>query len=161
MDISVRARKAASESSQHFNPPSASLGHTEVLVKGKAVSVPSVQIDGRTVITTGRWLKIAAVRDEELVEGDTVPEAKSFIAKLKKGGLNADLFTFAQRLPDKTPRHCYQTEWENAAVIPITTFSHWWKEGTEYSIRKAVNRAKKLGVVVRSAEFNDAFVEAT
>ena len=43
-----------------------------------------------------------------------------------------------------------QIEWENAAAIPITNFSHWWKECTEYSIRKAVNRAKKLGVTVTS-----------
>ena len=34
--------------------------------------VPSTEIDGRVVITTGNWLKIAAVREEELVEGDTV-----------------------------------------------------------------------------------------
>ena len=66
-------------------------------MKGKTVFVPSVQIDGRTVITTGKWLKIAAVRDEELVEGDTVADPESFVLQLKKSGLKADLFTFAQR----------------------------------------------------------------
>ncbi len=38
------------------------------------LSVPSVEIDGRTVITTGNWLKIAAFHDEDLVEGDTVAD---------------------------------------------------------------------------------------
>ena len=137
------------------------IGHTEIRVKGKTVRVPSVQIDGRTVITTGKWLKIAAVREEELVEGQTITEPEPFISRLRESGLNADLLTFAQRIPDVAPRHGYRIDWENAAVIPITTFSQWWTEGTEYSIRKAVNRAKKLGVVVKLAEFNDEFLEAT
>ena len=49
-----------------------SVNHIEIRVKGKPVSVPSAQIDGRTVITSGRWLKIAAAQDEELIEGETV-----------------------------------------------------------------------------------------
>jgi hypothetical protein len=124
-------------------------------VKGKAVSVPSAQIDGRTVIATGRRLKIAAVRDEDLMECETVRDPARFVSQLKDTGLNADLFTFAQRMPDAAPKHSYHIEWENAAALPITTFSDWWKERTEYSIRKGVNRAKKAGVVVKVAEFND------
>ena len=46
--------------------------HAEIHVRGKAVCVPSAQIESRTVITTGNWLKVAAVRNEELVEGNTV-----------------------------------------------------------------------------------------
>jgi hypothetical protein len=129
-------------------------------VKGKTTFVPSVQIDGRTVITTGKWLKIAAVRHEELVEGDTVADPDLFVSRLKKSGLKADIFTFAQRVPDSAVRYSYHTEWENAAAIPITTYSRWWKECTEHSVRKSVNRAKKLGVVAKLAEFNDEFVEA-
>jgi hypothetical protein len=138
-----------------------SISRTEIRVRGKAVRVPSAQIDERTVVTTGKWLKIAAVREEELVEGDTVAHPESFLSQLKESGLNADLFTFAQRLPEKMPKYSYPMEWDNAAVIPITSFLHWWKDRAEYSIRKAVNRAKKLGVVVRLAEFDDAFIEAT
>jgi hypothetical protein len=137
-----------------------STGHTEIRVKGKAVPVPSAEIDGRIVITTGKWLKIAAVREEELVDGDTVVNPNSFFSGLKESGLKADLFTFAQRLPAKTLKYSYPAEWGNAAVIPITNFSHWWKELAEYSIRKAVNRSKKVGVVVKLTEFDDAFVEA-
>lgn len=136
------------------------IAHTEIRVRGKAVFVPSVQIDGRTVITTGKWLKLAAVRHEELVEGDTVADPDAFVSRLKESGLKADLFTFAQRLPEEKPKYSFFTEWENAASIPITSFSHWWKERAEYSIRKAVNRAKKLGVEVRVTEFNDDFVGA-
>ncbi len=137
-----------------------SIERSEIGVKGKRLVVPSVQIGERTVISTGRWLKVAAVRHEELLEGATVADPGSFVSQLKKSGLHADLFTFAQRLPDRTPEYGYRKEWENVAAIPITNFPHWWKECTEYSIRKAVNRAKKLGVVVRVVEFDDEFVKA-
>ena len=54
------------------------MNHTEIAIRGKVVRVPSAQIDGRTVVTTGKWLKIVAVQDEELVEAETVPNPKVF-----------------------------------------------------------------------------------
>ena len=134
--------------------------YTEIRIKGETVSVPSVEIHGRTVITTGKWLRMAAVRDEDLVEGETIADAESFISCLRKSCLKADLFTFAQRLPDVTPKHSYHIEWENAAALPIKSCAHWWQAQTEYSIRKGVNRAKKLGVTVMVVDFNDQLVEA-
>jgi len=153
------ALKPAAETAPGPERPSHAVGESEVRVKGKALTAPTAEIDGRTVFTTGKWLRIASVCDEELVEGDTVSDPESFISRLKVSGLRADLFTFAQRLPDTAPKHSYHTEWENAAAIPITTYSEWWKERTEYSIRKGVNRAKKLGVVVKPVEFDDALLE--
>jgi hypothetical protein len=134
--------------------------HIEIRAKGTTLCVPSMQIDGKTVFTNGRWLKTAAIPEEELIEGDTIGDPDSFVSRLREARLRADLFTFAQRLPDTTPKYTYHINWEDLAVIPITTFSDWWKERTEYSIRKAVNRAKKLGVVVKVADFNDKFAEA-
>ncbi len=136
-----------------------STDHTEIRVKGKAVLVPSAQIDGRTVITTGRWLKMAAVQDEDLVEGEMLADPLSFVLHLKETGLNPDMFTFAQKLPDTTPKYTYHLEWDNQAVIPITTFSDWWEKRVESSVRRAVRKATKAGIVVRLAEFDDAFVQ--
>jgi hypothetical protein len=135
-----------------------SIEHTEIRVKGESVHVPSARIDGRTVLTTGKWLHIAAVQDEELVEGETVADPESFVSQLKDSGLKADIFTFAQKLPDTTPRYKYHLEWDNLAVIPITTFSNWWEKRVESSVRRAVKKAAKFGVVVKSAELEDAFV---
>jgi hypothetical protein len=131
----------------------------DIRIKGKTIRVPSVCINGRTVIATGKWLKTAAVLDEELVEGETVPDPELFLARLKDAELKSDIFTFAQKLPDISARHEYHLEWDNAAVIPITSFSDWWEKRAEYDVRKAVKRAKKLGVVVELSEFNDAFVD--
>ena len=44
-------------------------------------------------------------------------------------------------------------------MIPITTFSDWWEKRVEPSVRRAVRKATKEGVVVRPAELDDAFVK--
>ena len=132
---------------------------TEIRVKGKAVSVPSARIDGRTIIATGTWLQLATAQDEDLIEGETVTDPKSFVAQLKETGLKADIFTFAQKLPDVAPRYSYHMEWDNFAVIPITTFSDWWEKRIESSVRRAVRKATKLGLVVTPVEFDDEFVK--
>jgi hypothetical protein len=132
-------------------------GQIEVHVKGKPVRVPSTQIDGRTVLATGKWLEIATVQDEELTESESVADPESFISHLKESGLNADIFTFSQKLWDTTPKYKYLLEWDNWAVIPITTYTDWEKRA-ESSVRRAVRRAAKLGVVVKVAEFDDRFV---
>ena len=89
--------------------------HTEVRIKGQALSVPSVEIGGRTVITTGSWLKIATVHDEELVEGDTVADPESFISRMKERGLNADIFSFPRSSP--IPLRSIRTTW-NGTIPP-------------------------------------------
>jgi len=132
-------------------------GQIEIHVKGKPVRVPSAQIDGRTVLATGKWLEIATVQDEELTESESVADPESFISHLKESGLNADIFTFSQKLWDTTPKYKYLLEWDNWAVIPITTYADWEKRA-ESSVRRAVRRAAKLGVVVKVAEFDDRFV---
>jgi hypothetical protein len=116
-------------------------------------------VDGRTVLTTGKWLKIAAVQDDDLVEGEAVADPESFIPHLQGTGLKADIFTFAQKLEDNTPKHKYQREWDNLAVIPITTFAHWWEKRVDAGARRAVRKATKSGVVVKLAELDDAFVQ--
>jgi hypothetical protein len=132
--------------------------YVEVPRLGKSIRLPSVCVDDRTVIAQGQWLKIAAVMDEEFVEGEVVPDPEQFCAKVRGSNLGADVFTFAQKVPDLTPRQPYLLEWDDAAVLPISTFEDWWTNRATYDVRKAVKRAKKLGVVVDTAEFNDAFV---
>ena len=133
--------------------------YVEIRVKGQPVRVPSACILGRTVITTGRWIKTALVMDEDMVEGETVADPDSFLYLLKHSGLQADLFTFAQKLPDVAPRRQYHLEWDSAAVIPITSFADWLANRADSSVRKNLKRAKRDGVVVRLADFDDALVE--
>lgn len=134
------------------------MSYTEIRVKGKPVSVPSAQVDGRTVITTGKWLKMATVHDEDLVEGETVGDPGLFIRSLKKTELKADIFTFSQKPDDPSPKYSYHVEWDNIAVIPISKFTDWWENHVESSVRRAVRKATKAGLVVKVAPLDDDFV---
>jgi Acetyltransferase (GNAT) family len=159
MDLLSRVLKPASEIPLQVERRTPEVGHTEIRVKGKDVIVPSVKVDGRTVISTGKWLKVAVLQDEDLLEGETVADPASFTHHLKRTGLKADIFTFVQKLPDTTPKYAYRREWDNFAVIPITTFSEWWEKRVEPSVRRAVRKAAKAGVAVKLAEFDDGLVQ--
>lgn len=157
MDLLTQPTKSMPESQSA--PGDAGADQTEIRVKGKSVSVPSARIENRTVITKGSWLKIATVQDEDMLEGQSVEDPDSFVKQLKRSGLRADIFTFAQKLPLTEPRYSYRVEWDNLAVIPITTFSDWWDKRVESSVRRAVRKATKSGIVVKEVEFDDPFVQ--
>jgi hypothetical protein len=130
----------------------------EIRVKGKNYRVPAVCIDGRTVVATGKWLRTAAVRDEDLIEGDTLADPARFLQQLRKSDLKADLFTFSQRLPEVAPKYKFSMEWDNAAAIPITTYSDWWENRADAGVRRAVRKAAKSGVETEVVEIDDALV---
>ena len=130
----------------------------EIRVRGKDIKVPSVQIDGRTVVVTGRWLKIAAVKDEELVEGGVVPDPHSFVAELKSSGLKADILTFPELIYESTPKSEYPYEWDNAAVASAVNYDGWW-ESLPQETRKNARRAAKKGVSVKVSQLDDDFVK--
>src|SRR2546428_10297857 len=108
--------------------------HIEIRVSGKTIKVPSARINDRTIVVTGKWLKTAAVQDEEFVEGEAVDNPELFIDALKQSGLRTDIFTFAQHLPDITPKYQYHLEWDSMAAVPITTFQEWLKKRVEYDV---------------------------
>lgn len=150
---------SGSEGLSHSHQVTGGVGATKIRVRGKDVLVPSVQLLNRTVIRTGRWPKLATVHDESLVEYETVVDPISFVEVLRRTGLQADIFTFAQKLPDIIPRYPYHMEWDNLAVIPITTFSYWWERRIKSAERAAVRKSAKTGIVVKQVEFDDAFID--
>lgn len=131
---------------------------TEIRIDGKDTNVPSVQTCGRTVVVVGSWLKVASVHDETCVEGDVVPQPELFIAELKRWRLRPDLFTFGQKVTDLKPRFNFYFEWEDFAVIPITTYDEWLKKGIRRGGRVNLHRAAREGVIARSVPFTDDFV---
>ena len=131
---------------------------TEMRVRGKVVVVPSAEVLGRTVITTGRWPKVASLHDERLDERELPTDQTSFIEALKQTDLKADIFTFAQRLPDVVPGHSFYFEWDNLAVIPISTFPDWWERRISATRRNDVRKSAKIGLVVKETELNDDLI---
>jgi hypothetical protein len=105
------------------------------------------------VKSVGRLITVASILDEELVE-DNGFEPAGFVAEMKRLRVSADLFTFAQKVPHVEPLHQYASGFDNAAVIPITTVADWEKRA-EPDVRKAVRRARRSGVEVRTMAFDD------
>ena len=131
--------------------------YTEVKNKGKTFRVPHADVEGRDVVVTGKWLRVAAVNDEIWLEGEPVDDPETFIRKLRESPLKADVFTFMQKLPSTAPRYGYHYEWDNVAAIAVTTYKEW-EAGLSQDTRRNVRRGPKKGVVARVAEFDDELV---
>jgi hypothetical protein len=132
---------------------------TTISVRGKVFSVPVAMVRGVSVVVSPGWGKIARVHDEEWHESDALADPSAFLAELKALHVKADIFTFSQTPTDPFPRYSYVHEWDNAAVIPINTFEDWWERRLPQESRRNVRIAAKRGVVVRSALFDDRFVQ--
>lgn len=132
--------------------------YAKIHVKGQPTRAPYVEVAGRNVISVGGWLKMASVKDEDLIEGDLVPSPLTFIPALNKSGLRADIFTFVQRLPETDPLYDFPMELDNIAAIPITTYAEWWEKQTDAGVRRAVRKSTKIGLTVSTSELDDTFV---
>jgi hypothetical protein len=130
----------------------------EIRIKGKSFMVPSAQVDGHTVIATGKWVKTARVHDEEWTSGQIVKAPADFIARVKEQGLKADVFTFAQKVPDSEPKYPGYYEMDNVAVVPLTTYEDWWEKRIPQESRKNVRRAARRGVTVKAVELDDELI---
>lgn len=129
----------------------------EIRIAGKTRYVPAAETRGRIVVVTGKWIRTAQVRDEDVVEGVIVDDADAFITELRESRLRADIFTFAQRPPEITAKHNYHWEWDNWAAIPTTCFQKWW-ENLPQEGRKNVRRSARRGLVVKLVPFDDDLV---
>jgi hypothetical protein len=134
-------------------------GYIEVSAEGRTIMVRVAEINGRSVIVNGKWVKVAAVMDEDWQEGEVVPNPERFIRQLKQiNGLRADIFSFSQKLVDPTPRFAFPYEWDSIAAVPTASYSDWWKNRVSTDLRRDVKLAAKRGVVVRSVQFTDDLV---
>lgn len=117
-------------------------------------SKASMTICGRELVVQGRLCRIAHV-DAESYKFLDDPEARIKEVRRLKG---IDLFTFLQGLPDTTPKHNYPIEWDNLAVLNISTYENWWTKQIGFKARNKAKQAEKKGVVVREAKFDDDLV---
>lgn len=130
----------------------------EVRTKGRWVTTPAIEVGEDILITSGRRLKIAKIRGEELREKE-ITNPGLYIAAIKKDRvLRADIFTFSQKCPAVQPRHSYPLEWESVAAISLTSFKEWW-ESLPQETRKNVRRSQKRGVIITASDLNTAVVE--
>jgi hypothetical protein len=137
----------------------AEIGQARITLQGKTVEVPSIEVEGSTLISRGRFIKVANIMDEEWEEPNFNRDPARLIEQIKQSGLKADLFTFSQQIPDATPRYPYHLECGNLAVASIKTYESWWTDQITQVSRKNVRRAAKRGVSCRVAAFDEDFLK--
>ncbi|KAA6457873.1 hypothetical protein DYQ86_21125 [Acidobacteria bacterium AB60] len=85
-------------------------------------------------------------------------EPAPVVEALRASGRRIDLFTFTQTIVDTKPKYAYPMEWENLAVLPITTFENWWDKQIGFKARNKAKQAEKKGVVLREVPFGGELV---
>lgn len=133
--------------------------YIEIRLGGRWTKVPAVDVNGKKLFAKGKWLKVAYVRAEEMMEKD-LENPELYIQKVKDDGkqtLKADIFTFAQKLPAVHPKYPYPMEWESVAAIHLISFKDWW-ESLPQETRKNVRRSQKRSVAVRITEWSDDLI---
>lgn len=114
-----------------------------------------LKVCGKDIKVEGRWIRIARL-DEDRYECPDDPEA--LLSGLGNCGTRIDLFTFMQKAPETSPKYHYPMEMDNLAVLPVTTFEHWWTHQIRSFPRNRARQAEKKGVVVREVPFDEAVV---
>lgn len=115
-----------------------------------------LKIDGREIRIEGRFLRIAGIEGGKYAALD---DPKSLIRRLRASRTRIDLFTFMQLLPDTSPKFRYSLEWDNLAVLPVTTYEHWLGKQIRFAPRGRVRQAEKKGVTVREVPFDDVLIQ--
>jgi len=126
------------------------------LLMGIAQKQTVIKTCGKELKVLGRVLKVARLDGEKF----TFPEdPEAVIQSLHRCGTRIDLFTFLQKLPETAPVYPYPMEWDNLAVLSVSTFEHWWNHQIRSLARNRARQAEKKGVEIREVPFSDALLQ--
>jgi hypothetical protein len=104
---------------------------------------------------SGRALRIARL-DAELYHFLLDPEP--MIDRLRRSQDRVDIFTFMQGLPETAPKYVYPMEWDNLAILPISSFENWWNNQIGFKSRNKAKQAEKKGIEIREVQFDENLV---
>ena len=115
-----------------------------------------MKICDKDVIIRGRLLRIAS---PELDSYEPLRDPEAMLAGLQQSSYRVDIFTFMQLMPDVSPKYDYPMEWDNLAVLPVSTFDHWWNKQIRTYARNRARQAERKGVTVREVPFDETLVQ--
>jgi Acetyltransferase (GNAT) domain len=116
--------------------------------------VHPAEVSRENLDITGRWLRVARIKDEGFREDEVLPTA-DFPASLKALHLGADLFAFVRKPGTGDSAYPFYREWMNLAVIETRNFQDWWEKELSQVTRKNVRRAARRGVVIKQVQCDD------
>ena len=114
-----------------------------------------MKVCGRDMTIRGRVVRIAT---PELDKYEVLNDPEDLVKGLRKCGVQVNLLSFMQLVPETAPKYTYYTEQDNLAVLPVSTFDHWWNHQIRSYPRNRARQAEKKGVTVREVPFDGALV---
>jgi hypothetical protein len=111
-----------------------------------------MRLEDRNVFVRGRLCRVAEVEGEGY---KFLADPSAAIAVIK-GCRCADVFTFLQEPTESSPRYTFPFEWDNLAVLHLSTFDRWWMEQLGFKARNKAKQAEKKGIVIREVPFDDS-----
>jgi len=114
-----------------------------------------IEVAGKQIQIRGSVLKVARLDAEKFL---FVDDPAPIIDGLKKSSKRVDMFTFLQKVTERSPKYAYPVEWDNLAVLPISTFDNWWNKQIGFKARNKAKQAEKRGVVTREVPFSEELV---
>ena len=131
----------------------------DVNVRGEVKRVPGLEVDGKTIVVLGGFVRVASVFGEDWLETELGRPNTCLeeLRKQRKSGMRVDVFTFSQKVPESARRYDFPMDRDSIAVARIGSFEDWWQILPQET-RKNVRRAQKRGVTVQRASFDDALI---
>lgn len=115
-----------------------------------------LRVCGLDIQVSGRVIRTARLeREKHEIFADPEP----LLDGLRRSGVRIDLFTFVQSLPETQPRYGYPMEWDNLAVLPVSTYEEWLRHQIRFAPRGRLRQAEKKGVSVRELPFDGSLVK--
>jgi hypothetical protein len=115
-----------------------------------------IKVCDREIRVGGRLLRLAQPHGDRYRFLDN-PDA--VVNGLRKCGMRVDIFSFAQKLPETKAIYTYPMEWDNYAVLPLSTFENWWTHQIGFKARNKAKQAEKRGVSLREVPFDEGLVK--
>jgi len=115
-----------------------------------------MKICGLDIRVAGRIVRMARLSDEGY---DFLREPEAVVDGLRRSPTRVDLFTFIQTLAELSPKYHYPIERDNLAVLPVSTFDHWWTHQIRSLARNRAKQAEKKGLTIREIPFDGRLVK--
>ena len=82
-----------------------------------------MKVCGQDIRIRGKLIRIAGLSADTY---EFVDDPAAALDDLRHSDQRIDLFTFMQKLPETSRKYSYLMEWDNLAVLPVSTFDQWW-----------------------------------
>lgn len=109
-------------------------------------------IGGKQYCIQKGLLRILTLYDEFI---DEVADPESTVKEIRERSLPVDLLSFLQLPPETSPKFSYHMQWDNLAVLEISTYENWLNRQIHQNTRKKIRKAERDGVIVQVEAFSD------